>query len=269
MQSIREAIHNLEQSNERQFGQTAAMSNCERCLKGRRGKVDGTFVWKEEDADSVQVIYVCPNRHDCEKLLQYKDGLIDRLKEKSGMSPDLLRKTVSGFMAEEPYQKVLRSVTANYVMNAFSKFESFDTPPWLFLGGQSGSGKTHLCAAASNAFIEKGRRVKYCAYTDLTRALSMFDYDLEDEIKHAKILFLDDLFKIEPNAGELKSLFDIIDFRYRHNLQTIISSEKRLSEIEQIDEAIAGRILERCGSFVAGVSQADGRNYRKEKYAAD
>ncbi len=122
MQSIREAIHNLEQSNERQFGQTAAMSNCERCLKGRRGKVDGTFVWKEEDADSVQVIYVCPNRHDCEKLLQYKDGLIDRLKEKSGMSPDLLRKTVSGFMAEEPYQKVLRSVTANYVMNAFSKF---------------------------------------------------------------------------------------------------------------------------------------------------
>ncbi len=97
----------------------------------------------------------------------------------------------------------------------------------------------------------------------------MFDYDLEDEIKHAKILFLDDLFKIEPNAGELKSLFDIIDFRYRHNLQTIISSEKRLSEIEQIDEAIAGRILERCGSFVAGVSQADGRNYRKEKYAAE
>lgn len=259
------AIRQQAEANRKQFGHELAANKCERCLKGHDGRVDGAYVWKEEDEESVRVMYICPHRMECEKLLAFKAGYQDRLTKRSGMSDELLKKTVSGFKADSPHQKAMKAMAAGYVTRCIEDYKLFNKPFWLFLGGQSGSGKTHLCAAAVNEFMRRGRGVRYCAYTELTRALSNFDYQLEAEIKNAKILFLDDLFKVDPTAGELKSIFDIIDYRYRQNLQTIISSEKELDEIEQIDAAVAGRIMERCGKFFMGIERDDRKNFRKER----
>lgn len=261
------AAYNRQEANAQAFIKASQEieTSCAACLKGLRPgrKPNGFYVARPETAESCEVIAACPNRLTCEKLLGFDDERIERVKKNSGMSEELLTKTVNGFLAEGEYQKAAKTMAASYITSALEKYKKFETPSWLYLGGQSGCGKTHLCAAASNAFLNKGRSVKYCSYTDLSRAIGTFDYDRLEEIKKARILFLDDLFKIEPNAGEMKAVFDLIDYRYRYNMQTIISSEKKLDEIEMIDAAIAGRIMERCGIFFMGINKDERKNFRK------
>lgn len=259
------------QIQQRQEENAAAFSRseetaCEKCLKGLHGKrPDGFYVARPATKDSVEVIGVCARRKECSRLADYQTDRVAKAKKYSGMADGLLAKTVNGYLAESQYQKAAKSMAANYVKDCFDRFAKVETPHWFYLGGQSGCGKTHLCAAAANALMSKGRYVKYCAYTDLLNALMSFEYDRIEKLKTCKVLFLDDLFKVEPNERELKTIFDLIDYRYRYNLQTIISSEKQLSEIEMIDAAIAGRIMERCGRFFMGIASGSDRNYRKQR----
>lgn len=63
----------------------------------------------------------------------------------------------------------------------------------------------------------------------------------------------------------MKVIFDIINDRYNENLITIISSEKRLEELENMDEleAVTGRIIEKAKGFIVNIGKDSGKNYRK------
>lgn len=76
------------------------------------------------------------------------------------------------------------------------------------------------------------------------------------------ILFIDDLYKIEPSRADLDILFDIINERYLSNKTCIISSEKTIKEIFSYDEAIASRIFEKCGEYAIGIAKDINKNYR-------
>lgn len=136
---------------------------------------------------------------------------------------------------------------------------------WFFIGGQRGCGKSHICKAICDKLMEH-HNVGYMNYVAEVRRLK---YDsTEDDIerwKNIEILYIDDLFKVNPTDAELKIIFEIINHRYENDKSTIISSEKLFSELMDIDEAIASRIKEKTGSYMLNIAHDDSRNYRLKK----
>lgn len=238
---------------------------CDLCMKGFRGKgrPNGYVLIRPQNQDHVDEVYVCPNRKECPRIINYQAERIEWLKRTSGLSNGLLNKTVNEFVAKEDYQRAAKAMTASYITESLGRLNKMQKPNWLYFGGQSGSGKTHLCAAVCNAFINKGRSVKYYPFTEIIRMIGDYDFEQIEDMKKAKILFIDDLFKIEPTDRELKTMFDVIDYRYRYELTTIIASERDLADIEQTDAAIAGRIIERCGRYFMSIGNGKERNYRR------
>ena len=72
--------------------------------------------------------------------------------------------------------------------------------------------------------------------------------------KEAEVLYIDDLFKngkdkagnVEPpTAADIQVAFEILNYRYNNKeLVTIISSERNMYQLIDIDEAMASRISE-------------------------
>ena len=97
--------------------------------------------------------------------------------------------------------------------------------------------------------------------------------DYENRLKiyqglmYCKVLYIDDLFKTKNvTDADIRILFDIIDDRDTGNLITIISSEKTLSELAVIDQAIAGRIIVRTTQdYLINVKRELDLNYRLQR----
>ena len=95
-----------------------------------------------------------------------------------------------------------------------------------------------------------------------------------DELKNTEVLYIDDLFKSGkgqdgkptlPTAADINIAFEILNYRYNNkNLITIISSERRLQEIAEIDEAVGGRIAERvmCAGYGFNIKPDKTKNLR-------
>jgi len=94
------------------------------------------------------------------------------------------------------------------------------------------------------------------------------------EIKNADVLYIDDLFKTgkddfgkvkQPTPADINAAFEIINFRYNDPRKiTIISSERTISDLNEIDEAIAGRIAEKskADGYCINLGRDAGKNYR-------
>ena len=132
---------------------------------------------------------------------------------------------------------------------------------WFFIGGQSGAGKTHICTAAAIAKLKQGKELRYMEWREEVPKIkasitdSVRYAEMMKELKEADVLYIDDLFKTgknaegvaaQPTAADVNLAFEIINYRYNQpELITIVSSERTLIELTEIDEAIAGRIAER------------------------
>lgn len=53
-----------------------------------------------------------------------------------------------------------------------------------------------------------------------------------------------------------------INYRYANNLKTIISSERMISELLEIDEATFGRVVEKCGKYLVNIVKDKSKNHR-------
>ena len=147
---------------------------------------------------------------------------------------------------------------------------------WLFIGGQSGAGKSHLCTAVAISLLKKDNEVKYMLWRDeasrLKSLLNKGEYSEELEYyKEVDILYIDDLFKTgknenqqvqRPTSADINLAFEILNNRAVQKKTTIISTECLLEEIFEIDEAISGRIKQMCGDYFLSISKDKDRNYR-------
>jgi DNA replication protein DnaC len=156
------------------------------------------------------------------------------------------------------------------------KNDNFDgNGSWFFMGGQSGSGKTHICSAIAIEFLRLGYEVKYMLWKDDSRKIKNDNFEggnIIEYYKNVDILYIDDLFKTvkvegqqfqRPTQGDANLAFEIINSRLSQNKITIISSENTIYELFDIDEATAGRIKQMCGEFCLNISKGEGKNYRK------
>jgi DNA replication protein DnaC len=145
---------------------------------------------------------------------------------------------------------------------------------WLFMGGQVGIGKTHICTAVCGELLRKAHEVVYMLWRDESRRLKMSigddDYDEElERFKLCEVLYIDDLLKRvsqDKQQGytnaDIGLLFEIINSRYANNRVTIISSERKIYELMEIDEAIGSRIYERAKGFTLHLAEGPGKNRR-------
>ena len=69
----------------------------------------------------------------------------------SGIRESLESLTFDNFRADEDWQKNIKHDVMNYCASSQNSYGA----DWLFLGGQVGSGKTHLGTAALGYFVEK------------------------------------------------------------------------------------------------------------------
>lgn len=106
--------------------------------------------------------------------------------------------------------------------------------------------------------------VKYLQCDDSRRADILHGY------KTAQILYIDDLFKTgraadgscNPTQADVRLAYEIIDYRYRCNLPTIISTERTPLGLLEIDQATGGRIKEMAGKNLFTIDTDMKRNYR-------
>lgn len=181
-----------------------------------------------------------------------------KLIAQSGLSDSLERCTFEAYTTAKAWQKRAKSVAMDYV-----------TAPdgWFAATGGVGSGKTHLCTAICGKLINGGVPTRYMQWrTDAPRLKGMVncreDYEhMINPFKRVKCLYIDDFLKGTISEADINLAFEILNERYNSDrLITIISSEKSISEIINIDEAIGSRIYERSKKYLIEIEK--GNNQR-------
>jgi DNA replication protein DnaC len=190
--------------------------------------------------------------------------------KRSGLEDVVHEYRFENYETKEPWQKNALELAMRYTENYKDS--------WLFIGGATGRGKTHLCTAAAISLLKKGNEVKYMLWRDEARRLKSIVNDPEYNkdiqfYKSVDVLYIDDLFKTGrgmgktaqlPTEADINLAFEIINSRAIQKKPTIISSESNLLEILEIDEAIGGRIKQRCGDYYFNIGAKNTKNYRTE-----
>ena len=182
----------------------------------------------------------------------------------SGFGDMLDKYTFEAYEAKETWQKTVKQDAIRYTEQKELS--------WLYIGGMSGAGKSHICTAAATKILKQGKVVKYVLWRDIYRKGETYKFNADQydefmkELGDVEVLVIDDFLKnidINRQGAALEIAFDLINRRYNSNKATIISSEYHLDDIENLDKALCGRIKERCGSFVLNIKNEDNRNHRK------
>lgn len=184
--------------------------------------------------------------------------------QKSGLADMVLRYKFDTFDDSKEYQRHIKTMAQEFVKKDSG---------WFFIGGQSGVGKTHICTAIASEFLRCGRSVRYMIWTDEIPKLKAVKLDEEvyikaiGELKQPDVLYIDDFFKTRrgsmPTDADVNIGFELINARYNDDKKiTIISGERTLKEIMEIDEALGSRIYQRCGEFKISISRDKNKNYR-------
>ncbi|OHE41501.1 MAG: hypothetical protein A2Y16_05525 [Tenericutes bacterium GWF2_57_13] len=193
-----------------------------------------------------------------------------KLIKKSGIEKLLSLYTFETYKCEFKWQYDIKTQAFRFVDQVFLS-------KWFYVGGQSGSGKTHICTAILSRLIDKGIEVRYMLWRDdiaKIKAVSFGDGSVElmNTWKTIQVLYIDDFFKSDtkPSPTDVNIAFEILNYRYNNKMPTLISSEYTVDVILSIDEAIGSRIVQMCGSdFRINVPAAIEKNHRLKKENAD
>ena len=207
----------------------------------------------------------------------YELEYVNRLWKNFGVDPSEI-KMLRDYEVNNEVRKQARDKAIDYI-KSFNDIEK-DRVNGFCLMGQSGAGKTHIITAIGKALLDKKIPVVYMAYLEALRELKSSVLDLEhynkliNRYKGARVLIIDDLFKDKIRSGQvigdlkesdMKHIYEILNYRYLNCLPTLISTECTPQHLIQLDEALAGRILE-CCSKRFGVVFKDNCNYRLKQF---
>ena len=173
--------------------------------------------------------------------------------------------TFEKFIVSSDWQKKAKNMALEFLKDYENK--------WFFVGGQVGCGKTHLCTALVGAFIRSGKPAHYMLWRDEVVQLKAVVTDDEAygkairKLKEIEVLYIDDFFKTErgkqPSTAEINIAFELLNYRYNNpRLVTIISSERLIDDIIDIDEAVGSRIYQRSKQYCMIVNYDRSKNYR-------
>ena len=220
--------------------------DCQEC------KNRGEF-WKYKDGEIVSVPCKC---------LELRKTL-HRI-EQSGLKGSIDRLTFESFKTPGHWQELIKIKAKSFVENNNGK--------WFYIGGQVGCGKTHICTAIVGELFKQDKTGQYMLWRDDAVQLkaSINDYevykDIMEPLKTVDVLYIDDFFKTEknkqPTQADINVAFEILNHRYSNNKITVISSERTIDELLEIDEAVGSRIYEKTKESNIIIGQDRNKNYR-------
>lgn len=233
---------------------------CDECV--RSGK-NGIVTWEEIDVYGFPTPYSyrC-KQYPCERFPEILEKKKERIMKDSGIPDEYKEKTVNLYKAIGKGTDKAKGITAKFC----TKCNDNQCQDWLYLAGQSGSGKTHLACAAGINLIHCGKTVKMFSWQELMREVKSFEYENFEDAKNVEVLILDDLYKGNPTEEEKKRTFELIDYRKSKRLQTIITTERDNREMNELDSALIGRIVEACSGYWAFIPKSSEVNHRMKDF---
>ena len=181
---------------------------------------------------------------------------VDRL----GLTELVKASTFDKFVVDSDFTKALKEKVISYAKES--------TGEWLYLGGQSGCGKTHLAMAIFGRLIHQHKAPRVMLWIQDSQRIKSLVTDEEEynrevfPLQNAEVLIIDDFFNTVPTQADIKLARTIIDNRYINNLPTIITSELMIPELYEYDDALAGRIVEKCGAYCIQIATDEKKNHR-------
>lgn len=175
----------------------------------------------------------------------------------SGMGPMLGRK-FSEFKASEPWQKEMKQKAIDYAKHPGG---------WFTAVGQIGSGKTMIASCVANQLLRDGYKLIVKSWPELVREAGVDWYSEKEALKkyqQIECLFIDDFLKTKPNDRALDIAFELLDYRYRNNMLTLLTSEKSPNDISAYDSAIWSRIRQASGSHITIIAGDNGKDQRRK-----
>lgn len=130
--------------------------------------------------------------------------------------------------------------------------------PNILFQGKYGTGKTHLACAVLNQLREHGIRCLFTTAQDLFDSLYAAPFDEKPIIlrqaSDTPLLVLDDLDKLHvaqstDGAFQKRTLFDILDRRYKGHRPTIITTNEQTDLSPWLDGATISRLLHNLQSI--------------------
>ena len=217
-----------------------------------------------QNEDGIRMVGKCA----CRLAREAEDRLL-----RSGLADAVGQQTFEAFETVTPVQRTIKKTAMDYVDALFSA-ESNQRRPWLYIGGNPGSGKTHICTAVCGEVLKRNVAVRYMQWLNESRRLKRLvnDEDFEDYVSdyvNVSLLYIDDLLKQkyvarpEFSEADIKIAFTILNARYVTNKPTVISSEWNLiDQLLPADEGVFSRVYERCKGYIVNVGRDQRNNYR-------
>lgn len=222
-------------------------------------------------------------RCDCVDIERYK-----LLWEHSGINSEQQALRLNDFKPFDDITKAARDKAIAYIESYDEVKSNRENSYGLF--GQPGAGKTHIVVSIGANLLNRKPNpipVVYMPYLESIRELKANSMDDEYYNKllnrycRARLLIIDDLFKDKVKNGQLlkdrygqvigmteadlKHIYPILNYRYQKYLPTLISTECTPQMLIELDEALAGRILETCSDNITVFNDIK-YNYRLRKF---
>lgn len=192
----------------------------------------------------------------CQKIRK----VLRRLK-KSGLQ-DSIKKSFDSYQTDTEWRAKLKDMVLKWLEQ---------DGRWLYIGGATGSGKTHLCVAAMLKLLKRGKEVYYMLWREEVPKLKSLVNEHEEyerrvsELKNVDVLYIDDLFKTgkadrerqRPTEADINLAFEILNHRYVTKKVTVITSECSVSDLVDIDQATAGRVVEMSEPYCVSLAGKD------------
>lgn len=193
--------------------------------------------------------------------------------ERSGLAEVVQIQTFDRFKVTNNLQRQMLDLGQRYLADALAARNS-TRRPWLYIGGNPGSGKTHICTAVCGELLKRNIGVRYMQWVDEARRLkaAVNDDDFEEYVSdyiNVPFLYIDDLLKQKYAStpafteADIKVAFTLLNARYLMNKPTIITSEWNLiDQLLPADEGVFSRIYERCKGYTLNIERNPANNYR-------
>ncbi len=251
-------------AHSRAYWVRANLENRVKAYNATKGGEDGTGITCPDCNNKGTVAFVSPDSGNFTVRPCKCYGLrctIKRL-QKCGVWHQAQRYRLDNFQTDTPTRRAMKSITERFLQEYKGH--------WLMLCGQSGAGKTHLCTAAFVSLTYQaglcgayflwnrdGRRLKANVLEDPEKLWKRY--------RESELLYIDDLFQGSRSEADRRMAFELLDYRYNNDLPTVLSSELSFQQLLELDQAIAGRIREKCGPFLVDIAPEIRKNYRLEE----
>ena len=166
-----------------------------------------------------------------------------RRMHESGLDSIIREYTFASYRAAEPWQTDMLKRAQQYAA---------EPKGWWYVCGTPGTGKTHICTAICGALLKRGQDVRYMLWREDVPRLKALVTDAEAYEAEMRILmdvgvlYIDDFFKGSITDADKNLAFELLNARYNRRAVTIISSERSIEDVLDIDEGLGSRIHERA-----------------------